>query len=128
MEDFQSALRARISSVIGHGRVYWGAVPQGTAGSYVRLTTVSDQRPLHLKGYTTSRETRVQMDVFAGTYAEARQMSETIIAAVERPEAVGAVQFGRTRAEGPRDLGEDVTGGTYIHRLSTDLLVWHSLA
>ena len=128
MDDLQSALRARISSAIGHARVYWGNVPQGTVGSYIRLTTISDPRPMHLKGYTTSRETRVQMDVFAGTYAEARSISETIIAAVERPATVGAVQLGRTRAEGPRDLGEDVTGGTYIHRLSTDLLVWHSLA
>lgn len=127
MADFATALRGRIVSALGHSRVYWTLVPQGTALSYVRMQTVSDPRPEHLQGYSASRQTRVQVDCFAATYAAARSMAETIIAAVALPATVGGVSFGRTKAEGPRDLGEDTSSG-FVHRLSLDLLTEHSLA
>lgn len=128
MPDLQSALFSRISAAVGNTRVYWGTAPQGKARPYVRMNTVSDPRPQHLTGYETARQTRVQVDVFADTYAEARSLSETIITAVANPATVAGVKFGRTKAEGPRDLGEDVDGIGYIHRLSLDLLAEHSLA
>lgn len=128
MADLQSALYARIANALGHSRVYPGAVPQGKARPYVRMTTISDPRPQHLDGYDTARTTRVQIDVFADSYAEARSQTETIIAALAEPASVAGIRFGRTRAEGPRDLGEDVTGVGYVHRLSTDLLAEHTLA
>ena len=55
-------------------------------------------------------------------------MAETIIAAVANPATVDGIKFGRTKAEGPRDLGEDVDGVGYVHRASMDLLAEHSLA
>ena len=128
MADIQSALHSRLSTALGHTRVYPGIVPQGKARPYVRMNTVSDPRPEHLQGYDSARTTRVQVDVFADTYEEARTLSETIIAAVAEPATVAGVKFGRTKAEGPRDLGEDVPGIGYIHRLSTDLLAEHTLA
>lgn len=127
MADMQVALRQRIVAAVGHSRVFWTLVPQGTALPYVRLQTVSDPRPQHLGGYDRARTTRVQADAFAKTYAEARSASEAFINAVAHPGTTSGVKFGRTRAEGPRDLGEDTTAG-YIHRLSTDLLTEHSLA
>lgn len=128
MPDLQAALHSRISAALGHTRVYWGVVPQGKAKPYVRLNTVSDQRPEHLRGYQRSRVTRVQVEVFGSTYEESRSASETIIAAVANPATVAGIKFGRTKADGPRDLGEDVEGVGYVHRLSTDLLTEHSLA
>ena len=128
MADLQSALHARLSAAIGNSRVYWGIAPQKAQLPYVRLNTISDPRPQHLKGYDGARPTRVQADVFASTYAEARSVSESIIAALAAPAEVGGIRFGRTKAEGPRDLGEDVRGDGFIHRLSTDLLAEHSLA
>jgi len=128
MADLQTAMRGRIVSAVGHTRVYWTLVPQGAARPYVRMQTVSDERPEHLEGYDAARRTRVQVDVFADKYSEARTASETIIAAVADPATVSGVKFGRTKAEGPRDLGEDVDGVGYVHRLSMDLLAEHSLA
>ncbi|MBB3034055.1 tail completion protein gp17 [Alteriqipengyuania lutimaris] len=128
MADMQMALRQRIVAAVGHDRVFWSLVPQATALPYVRLQTISDPRPQHLGGYTSSRSTRVQADSFSKTYAEARAASAAIIAGVAQPEIVAGIKFGRTRAQGPRDLGEDVDGIGFVHRLSTDLLTEHSLA
>lgn len=128
MPDLQSALRSRIVAAVGHSRVYWTLVPQGAARPYVRMQTVSDERPEHLEGYDAARRTRVQVDVFADKYSEARAASESIIAAVASPATVSGIKFGRTKAEGPDDLGEDVEGVGYVHRLRTDLLAEHSLA
>ena len=127
MAEMQVALRQRIATAVGHDRVFWTIVPQGAELPHVRLQTVSDPRPEHLKGPIGLRETRVQVDVMARKYGEARPAAEAIIQGVAQPATVEGVQFSRIRAEGPRDLGEDTSSG-YVHRLSSDLLVWHSLA
>ncbi|MAG24954.1 hypothetical protein CMI47_05180 [Candidatus Pacearchaeota archaeon] len=131
MADLQSALFSRLTTALSGSigtRAYWSKVPQGAAMPYLRMQTVSDPRPEHLGGYDESRITRVQVDVFSRSYAEARAISESIISAVAQPATVAGVKFGRTKAEGPRDLGEDVEGVGYVHRLSLDLLAEHSLA
>ena len=126
MADVQSALRSRIMASTGHSRVHWTLVPQGEARPNVRLQTISDPRPQNLGGYEITRQTRVQADVFADSYREARALAELIIAAVAKPGTVAGVRFGRTKAEGPHDGGEHVEGVGYIHRLRTDLMVEHS--
>ncbi len=128
MPDLQTALRSRIVTAVGHSRVYWTLAPQGAQRPYIRMQTVSDPRPQHLSGYETARATRVQVDIFSDTYGAARSAAEAIIAAVADPATVGGIKFGRTKAEGPRDLGEDVEGVGYVHRASLDLLAEHSLA
>lgn len=139
MADLQSALVERLKSVpslvallteaeTGYFKVYLGIVPQGKKLPYIRMSTISDPRPEHLGGYDESRITRVQVDVFSRSYAEARSISESIISAVAQPATVAGVKFGRTKAEGPSDLGEDVEGVGYVHRLRIDLLAEHSLA
>jgi hypothetical protein len=128
LPDFATALRARLIAdadvAAATTRIHWGIVPQNTAFPYVRLTTISDPRPEHLQGYDTARVTRVQADCFALTYSAARGLAEDIIAAVAVPVATGGIAFGRVKAEGPRDLGEDTANG-FIHRASVDLLVEH---
>lgn len=132
MADFATALRARL---IANGavaavttRVHWGLVPQGAALPYIRLTVASDPRPEHLGGYQGARVTRVQCDCFAATYAVARDLAEKVIAALAAPATQGSIAFGRIKAEGPLDLGEDVEGVGYVHRASIDLLVEHKIA
>jgi hypothetical protein len=132
MANLQTALHARLKANAGvvaalGDRLFWNVVPQATALPYGRMQTVTDLRPQHLRGYDASREVRVQVDVFAATYNAARTAAEAIIAAVAEPATVSGVQFGRGKAEGPRDLGEDTTVG-FVHRLSLDLLIEHSLA
>lgn len=132
MADFATALRARLIADASVSAVtttiHWGQVPQGKSPPYVRLVTISDPRPQHLKGYDARRVTRVQCDCFAETYEAARNLATRVVTALERPRTVGGVQFGRIKAEGPRDLGEDVPGEGYRHRASLDLLVEHKPA
>lgn len=132
MPDFATALHGRltaapaVAAVVGT-RVYWVNRPQNSPLPAIRLQTISDPRPEHLGGYDAARVTRVQADCFASSYGAARQLAEKVIAALAEPATFGGVKFGRIKAEGPRDLGEDVATA-YVHRASMDLLVEHRLA
>lgn len=133
MADFASALFARltgdagVTAIVGT-KVFWNIVPQNTQLPYIRMQTISDPRPEHLKGLDAARVTRVQVDCFAAKYGTAREMSEKVITATRTPGEFGGVQFGRVKPEGPRDLGEDTSAGIFVHRASMDLLVAHRLA
>lgn len=127
MADFATALRSRLTSLAAGTNVHWGIVPQGTALPYIRLSVASDPRPEDLEGYEGSRVTRIQADCFAATYGAARSLAEQVISAVAEPATVGTIKFGRTKAEGPIDLGEETSTG-YVHRMSVDLLAEHMLA
>lgn len=132
MPSLKSALPARllaitsVSDLVGD-RIHWSKVPQNSERPHVRLQVISDPRPEDLKSYHSARVTRVQADVMADRSTEVEAVSEAIIAALAQPATVGGVKFGRTKAEGPRDLGEESPDG-FIHRASMDLLVEHSLA
>lgn len=133
MADFAQALKARLAAyapltaLTGASKIHWVKVPQATALPYIRLQVVSDPRPEHLQGYDDARVTRVQADCMAASWGLARDMAEKIIAAVATPGTTSGVHFGRIKAEGPQDLGEDTAAG-YVFRASLDLLVEHKLA
>lgn len=114
---------SEVTTLVGT-KIKWGKVPQGTAKPYVQLGIISDVRPQHLKGYDGSRGTRVQADCYGDTYASAEAVALAIIAALAEPATTADGRFGRTHAEGPRDLGEDTATG-FVHRASVDLLVRH---
>lgn len=132
MADFATALRTRliadgdVTAVVG-SKIYWGIVPQGTTRPYVRLNTASDPRPEHLKGYQVARTTRVQADCFGDSYGAARGLAEKIITVLADPGVTAGVHFGRIKAEGPTDLGEDTANG-FVHRALLDLIVEHKPA
>ncbi len=127
MADFTAALRTVLAGASGLplNRLHWGAVTQATPLDYIRMQVISDPRPQHMAGYDEARETRVQVDYYSATYKAARDGANRIIAATTEPMTVGDVVFGRIKAEGPRDLGEDVAGVGFVYRASLDLLVWH---
>ncbi len=128
MANFAEALKARLLAEANIGsEIHWTIVPQGKALPYTRLQVISDPRPENLAGYDGARVSRVQADCFASSWGKARENAEKIIAAVSTPATVAGIQFGRTKAEGPRDLGEDVAG-TWVFRASIDLLVEHRVA
>lgn len=110
-------------------RLYPGRkVPQNVQRPYGCYQVISDPRPQHLKGYDSTRVARVQIDIFADRYADAKRVAETIIAEVATPGTHGGVKFGRVKAEGPRDLGEDAdTESGFVHRASIDLLAEHKI-
>lgn len=126
---YKTALRTRIVAAgIADARVQWGRLPPETALPYIRLAAISDPRPETLDGYQSARVTRVQADCFGATYEEADTLAEALIAALDTPATLGGVRFGRSKAEGPRDLSEELPGGGILHRASVDLLIEHALA
>ncbi len=129
MADFQASLRTRlandtaVAAVVGT-RIYWVERPQLASLPAVVLQTISDPRPQHLKGNDGARSTRVQVDCWAATYAAALTLSRKVIAALANPATIAGKRFGSTQVDGQRDLGETVSG-TFTHRQSVDLIIWH---
>lgn len=127
MADMQTALRGRLTSTSASNRVYPNYAAQTAVTPYIVLTTISDPRPEHLEGYSTRADTRVQCDCFGSTYTETRALAEAVVTTLSTPGTYGGVRFGRVKAEGPVDRGEDLPGG-FVHRLQLDLIIEHRLA
>lgn len=128
--DFQTGVRARLLAddavaAVAATRIYWVERPQKSALPAITLQTVSDPRPDHLKGPDGARGTRIQCDCWAESYASALSLARAVIAALQSPATIEDKKFGNARVEGQRDLGESVTDGTFIHRQSVDLIIWH---
>lgn len=125
--DMQGALRARITGAATSAgtRVYWVDRPQAAALPAVTLQTISDPRPQHLKGFNETRETRVQIDCWADTYAAAKSLMEAVIAAVVPLNTANGIRFDRAMVDNVQDLGER-TETKFIHRQSADLIFFWS--
>lgn len=128
--DFQSGVRARllanntVSGIVG-ARVDWMTRPQKAALPAISLQTISDARPDHLKGFDGARETRVQCDCWAATYAAALALARAAIATLQPPKTISGKKFGNARVDAQRDLGENIADGSFIHRQSVDFIIWH---
>lgn len=128
--DFQTGVRARlladatVAAIIG-ARVDWVERPQKSALPAISLQTISDPRPLHLKGMDGARSTRVQCDCWAATYAAALALARAVIAALSPPATISGKKFGHAQVDSQRDLGEALADGSFVHRQSVDFLVWH---
>lgn len=127
--DMQGALRARITgaSTTAGTRVYWVDRPQAAALPAVTLQIINDSREQHLKGFQSIRETLVQIDCWASTYAQATALKEAVLAAVVPEQTGNGIQFHRAIIDGERDLGER-TETQFIHRASVDLMVFWKTA
>lgn len=126
--DMQGALRARLLGATAAGsRVYWVDRPQGSALPAITLQVISGDRPQTYDGFQSSRQSRVQMDVWAETHAAGTALLEAAIGAVAPRVTANGIQFDRTFFEGERDTSERL-GTANIYRAGIDLLVRHSPA
>jgi hypothetical protein len=127
--DMPGALRARITAAntSAGSRVYWVDRPQAAALPAVTLQIISDIRPQHLKGFNPLRDTRVQIDCWATSYAAVTALKEAVLAAVVPENTSNGIRFDRAIIDGERDLGERVET-QFIHRASVDLMVWWATA
>lgn len=123
----ETALRARIMTAVPAvgTRVYWGIRPQGSALPAIVLTTVSDNRSQHMKGFDTYQAKRVQVDCYATTYDQAVTLREAVIAGVVPAALQGVTRFLRAFVNNTMGRGEDTTSG-YVHRQMLDLTIWHN--
>lgn len=130
--DMQGALRARLIGDVAvaalvASRVYWVERPQGAGLPAITLQTVSGSRPRHMAGLQDLRPTRVQLDAWAESYADARRVAEAVVAALAAHHSANGIVFRPMGFENERDLIERL-GTKSIHRTTLDLIVWHSPA
>lgn len=129
MPDLTSALCGRLSAdaevsgIVG-AKVYPVIVGQKAEPPYIRYLVVSDPRPQHMKGYDGARQTLVQIDCYAADYGVSRQLAQAVVDALANPAEHGGIHFGRGKAEGPRDFGEDTEKG-FIYRAVLDVMIEH---
>ena len=128
---FYAALRARLIAdgavaALAGTRVTWGTRPQDSAVPAAVLTVISDPRPRLQNGMPNLRVTRVQVDCWADTSTAAHELAEAVIGAVNDRFTQSGVRFQPGEHEGPRDLGELVSGSVYLHRAVIDLILWHN--
>ena len=116
---------APLQAIVGK-RVHWLLQPRGVSGfPYLNLTVVSDPRAYHMAGQSGLRQTRVQVDMWAETYAAAKAASRVIT-----DEAFlsgyagkkGGINFQKIGIGGERDLTDQTTGEErQLFRISVDL-------
>ena len=81
----EEALRTLLASASGvtalvpAARINWGAHPQGAAKPYIVLNGISETRALTMQGPDGITQTRVQIDVYAPTYATAKGAARAVI-------------------------------------------------
>lgn len=121
--DWQAALLVRARA--GEAKTYWENAPQGTARPYVTLLDVTQMRGQTLNAWDLEAA-RVQIDVWANTYASKQTIMEAVLAAIVPGITANGHRFQRADvALGPRDLPER-DGDTIIYRKSADLIIHHS--
>lgn len=113
---------ATISAACGT-RVDWNVRPSKTLPA-ITLTLVSDPRPSHMGGLQATRQSRVQVDIWAAKYSQIPALREAVITTLEPPATVSGQVF---LAGFPVRLSEDYDNTTAdpIHRCSVDILVHH---
>lgn len=124
---FRSRLLAEPVATIIENRVYWVDRPQGKALPDVTLSVVSTVREEHMKGFQALQFVRVRADCRGATYAEAKALSEAVIAAAVPPATVNGINFRRASVIGPRDRGENTAAG-FIHNKQIEFIVRFSPA
>ncbi len=124
--DMQGALRSRLlGATAAATRVYWMDRPQASTLPAITLQTVTGERPQTYGGFQDTRFSRVQMDIWATSYAEARAILEAAVAAIAPRIIANGITFDRMQFEGERDLLERLETQT-IYRTSIDLMIWHT--
>lgn len=124
----QEALRAKliadatVTSLVT-SRIYWVTRPQNSSMPAIVLQTISDGRPQHLKGFDDLRDTRVQVDCWGTTYAQAKAMAEAVINAAVPESAGNGIIFNRAMVDAVDDGGE-VVGTAFAYRVRIDLIIW----
>lgn len=116
-------LRGRLALALPGVPVDWGWNPQGAGVPRVVLTMVSDVPNVTHDGPSGYRQSRVQIDVFAGDYARAKDITrkiETDLSGLRAGLILGAFKLGS------RDFPPDLGAGETLARISEDYMIHHN--
>jgi hypothetical protein len=127
--DMEGSLRARIVALAttAADRVYWVDRPQGSALPSITLQTISGDYPQTYAGLENTRDPRVQLDVWATSYAEAKTIMVAIVAGLTGRQTSNGIAFDNIIFENERDSLERLET-TNVYRRGIDLIVWHAPA
>lgn len=126
--DWQGAMLARLRAAAGvtalvGTRTFWEEAPQDTPLPYVTLLDVGEVRGQLMTGWDLPFA-RVQIDVWASSYASKNAIMEAVLAALVPASTANGRTFQRAEiALGPRDVAGEREGTTTIFRKSADLVV-----
>lgn len=120
MEEILTSLLANVAG----GRRFWTRAPQNATKPFIVLNRVSGVRDYHMQGPSGFVSSRVQCDVYAATYTEAKTTARALVGAVSGHR--GSIIQG-VFIDAERDLpAEDSGVVTNLFRVSIDLNVYHS--
>lgn len=127
--SMETALRSRLKDNAGvaaiTGQIHWSVRPQGSALPAIVLTGVADDRAQHFNGLAGYRSTRIQVDCYAASKAQAVALREAAIAALLPGETKSGVTFLRSFVNTVLDRGDQTETG-FVHREMIDLTCWHN--
>lgn len=114
-----------VSSVVSD-RAYWNIRPQ--AGPLPALVLqVIDRSPAYtMDGNAALAETRVQVDCYGATYAQAKTLARAVRVPLDGKRFTqDSIRFEAFRLD-ERDLSEaGTTEAERVHRISLDFQIWH---
>lgn len=116
------ALRALLLPIAP--RCYWGRAPQQPvpARPYVVLSRISGVRGYHMRGGDGVMQSRVQIDIYADSYAAAATLGAAIIGVLSGYR--GGV-FRGIFIDSERDFGLEASDPGELHRRSIDVMAHH---
>lgn len=119
---------AGITALLGANKVFPEQATQSAARPYVTLLDVTELRPQTLKGWDLEAA-RVQIDVWANSYASKNAIMEAVLAALVPGGTFSGHIFQRADiAMGPRDVAGERDGTTTVFRKTADLVIHHTTA
>jgi len=105
-----SAITATVNN-----RIYLNEIGQSEPMPQITLNDVSDNPINDLTAEATTKNERIQVDVFSSKYSECADITTDIIAALE----TGGVSFVRLGTQKVKDLE------TQLYRFITDFSIWY---
>lgn len=110
--DIYAALQALAS-----GRVYPLIGPPGAVAPYIAWQAIAGEADYHVRGPSGLHRTRVQIDIWAATYAAAQSLADSARTAMRASTAFSVA--------GEFDLPDDYDPESDTYRVSLDLVLWH---
>jgi len=106
---------AAVSALVGT-RVYPIKLPHEPTYPAITYSRVASEKVNAFDGYKGLEDARIQVDCWASTYAQAKDLAEKVISAM-----INATPF-KARVASDTDLYDDDTG---TYRVSVDFYIWY---
>lgn len=110
-------------------RVFPVMAPDGTVLPYLTYQTISDNSINHATGATETNQCRIQVDLWAQTYAESKALATAVKTALKNwTDSGGSPVISSCHYQNGNDLPDPVTPGqeSRVYRVSQDYLLWYT--